>query len=203
MKKNISKVCEVLFFVALGILVLFVTAKDSSAYPKASQGKPVVYVQQRIDKLHGCAQVADDGKNIYLLINDHKGLVQVYDTLGNYEKSIVLYSHTNGAFKLAEQKGMIYICDKEGSLYLFKQGSFVEYIVYSEAAQLRKSIDFENYSSSYYQKNGSIWRTVEEQPICVIQGELSPELHLGNPIIMLTGVILAVAMIRFYRKNMQ
>jgi hypothetical protein len=201
MKKHISKLCKVLFFAAIGILFLWIDAKNSSVSPKASQGRPVVYVQQQPDKFDGCAQIADDGNNIYLLINDHKGLVQVYDILGNYEQSIVLYSHTNGAFKLAEQNGVIFICDKEGSLYLFEQGFFVKYIVHSEAVQLRKSIDFENYSSSYYQRNGSIWRTDGEQSKCVIQGEILPGLHIGNPVIILTGIILALAMIRLYRKN--
>ena len=132
-------------------------------------GKPTFFMEETKSPFQSSQQIVDDGRFIYILVDDHKGVVQVYNTNGTYQNSIAFYSHLNGAFRIAVFEETFYVCDKQGSLYLFQNGNFVEFLSYMKAEAFRKSVDFEQNSSKYCIEKGSVWEKIRDGNVCIIE----------------------------------
>lgn len=159
------------FLLTCVLLVIFASNISNHAVdpPDAVYGLPTYYLNESELSKHLIQQIVDDGKNIYLLLDDHKGIVQVYDTDGKYQKSIVFHSNLNGAFKLAVSNGMFFVCDQSSNLYQFQDGNFISFFPYTSGEALRKSLDFESNSLNYYIQSGSVWRYSPDGETCIIQ----------------------------------
>lgn len=195
-------VLKMLLWIVIGFLMLSAYAVSSTAGDSSkgtTYGNPRVYVDKDELSRKSIDQIVDDGERIYLLLDDHQGVVQVYSIDGEYQNSIAFYKHINGAFRIAVQDGIFYVCDKEGSLYLFSCGEFIEFIDYQSGAALRKSIDFESASTKYTIQAGSVWKISGDERICVISRPLTAMLYqdhlmvfLGLSAIMFFGILRAL-----------
>lgn len=165
----------------------------------ASVGVPAI-VKRGTDFLcTGVRQVVNDKQNLYVLYGNY-GVVQAYDLNGNYLYTISLYNHQNGRFQIAAQNGFLYISDKLDNLYIFKAGEFQTFQERDLAKELRKSIDFNNNSTSYIVKSSSIWKVdSQNKENCIIsrpfflvllQNQLGFFIRIG--LIIVIGVILLV-----------
>ena len=189
------------FLLLCVLLVIFISnqAKNTNDIPEATYGAPVVYLKESELSNYSIHQIVDDGTYIYLLIDDHKGIVQVYDTDGNYQKSIAFYSHLNGAFRIAISNGMFYVCDKQGNLYQFRDGEFMEFLSYKDGELQRKSIDFESNSLRYYVRSGSVWVNTQDGSSCIIKNPTA-DLQLFNHVMNIG--LFAICIIVFVFKHM-
>jgi len=159
--------------ISLVVVTLIIKNGDTAESPTALLGAPVVFVDPTPKDFRGCDQIVNDDHNIYLLQNNHEGRIDIYDTASQYVKSIMIYKHLNGVFRIAIQEDKLYICDKERNLYLFENGLFVSYFPKYKNEALRTNIDFDANSTTYYHKNGSLWKDSANGPECIIEGTVS------------------------------
>lgn len=127
-------------------------------------GAPVI-VRRASDAV--CAdirQIASDSKALYLLYGQY-GVVQAYDLDGTYRYSISLYSHSNGAFRIAAEEGTLYVLDKESNLYCFRDGSFSGFVEKEEAKALASQISFDGRSGNHQIRGSSVWETASGKPV--------------------------------------
>ena len=144
MKTENRKIPLAVFFLFVSLLAAFGinSPGPSGAVPDAVYGEPTVFVQKMPHRSYTVYQIVGDGNYVYKLTDDQKGIVQVYDNQGEYLHSICFYSHLNGAFRIAVHDGLFYVCDKQGSLYVFKDAVFTEFLTYKNCEALRNRIDF-------------------------------------------------------------
>ena len=172
-KSNLALPLFVIFLIII-LFLLFSKSGSNTETPTAIQGSPEVFVNPIPESFRGYSQIVNDDHFIYMLPDDQKGLIEVYDLEGKYLKSIKVYdADENGAMKIAVAGNTLYICDKYANLYLFDNGIFTSYIPYYKNKELRKSIDFEVNSTEYYQKNGSLWKGVGDERVCILEGTIS------------------------------
>ena len=139
--RNITLIVRLLFILLLAAFALS-SPGPSGTVPDTVYGKPTAFVQKMPHRYYFVSQTAEDGTYVYKLTDDQKGIVQVYDNQGEYLHSICFYSHLNGAFRIAVKDGLFYVCDKQGSLYVFKNAVFTDFLPYKTCDDLRNSIDF-------------------------------------------------------------
>lgn len=198
--KSKSTVFQILFIVVT-VLNLLISSLQNEKVAMVS-GIPVEYVDKKISAIKDINQVAEDSNHIYILYdNSNDGIVQVYSQSGEYQKTIQCYSHMNGIFRIAVHDDIFYLCDKEGSLYCYYDGEFVEFIDSRKAASLRKSIVFETSSPNLDLRFGSVWKVGGQEDICIVEGPFSAMLYPSN-LIPILGilVIFAVGILRMFRK---
>lgn len=182
---------SLIFLICILFILLFIKAiKYEDAPQEALYGVPLIYENEDSLEMHSIDQVVDDGTRLYILFNDHEGIVQIYDIDGNYEKTVEFYGGNNGAFKIAAENGIFYVCDKKANLYLFSDGEFVDFLTNSEGMSLRKSINFEDSSPNFRVHLGSVWRIDNGEEICVIRRPISSALFQGNFVLILGFAII-------------
>lgn len=194
-----------LLLVLLLLSIVSGSAKDEDLTPKIV-GVPLVYEDASALNHEPIEQIVDDGQYLYLLFGFHDGIVQIYDTNGNYQKTIAFYSHQNGAFRIAVANGLFYVRDKRGNLYLFNNGEFDHFFGYQENEWLRKSIDFDATSTDYVVKMESVWRINGEEDICVVERPITALLNQRNQFMIVWGVLFCSGLYKvsqiMKRKNM-
>ena len=159
---------------------------------KLVAGMPAEYVQEQISITKSIDQIVEDCNYIYVLFDSSKdGIVQVYSQEGYYQKSIQCYSHMNGRFQIAVHDQNFYLRDKEGSLYRYYDGTFIEFIDSRQAASLRKRIDFETSSPNYALRFGSVWRINDDESRCIIERPLGSALSQSNVLLVSSLLIIA------------
>ena len=163
--------------------------------------RPTEFVRPEPPSFKWIAQIVHDDENIYLVPNDHEGIIEIYDTAGNYRKTLSVYTILNGATQIAVKDGIFYIRGMQGDLYLYENGVFSSFYPYTKAKELKQSIDFEASSTVYYQKNGSVWKEGENGPECVIPGALTPTQHLHYRILRVTTLVALAAVIFLLKKR--
>ena len=190
-KSSESKIFQKLFV----ILMFFCIA--ASAIRKEQEimlvtGIPTEYVEEQISITKGINQILEDSKHIYILFDSsNDGIVQVYSREGNYQKTIQCYSHMNGRFQIAVHDQNFYLRDKEGSLYRYYDGEFIEFIDSRQAASLRKRIDFETSSPNYELRFGSVWKINDDESKCIVERPLGSVLSQSNALLISSLAIIA------------
>lgn len=178
--------------IAIGVLLLGLYIANASQKESAevAPGIPLVYSNQNEIARKSIDQIVDDGERIYLLLNDHEGIVQIYDATGIYLNSVAFFNHINGAFRIAVADGVFYVCDKQGNLYLFPNGTFSEFIDNQTGAELRREINFEQSSTKYILHKGSVWSVTGDDKVCVISRPMTSVFFQGHYMFFLCfGVI--------------
>jgi len=114
-------------------------------------------------------QIIADETYLYVM-SGHKSILQVYTLEGTYAYTISVCDYSNGRAKLALKDDILLFKDKRHNLYLFSDGKFLEYIDQDDPAGIRWVVPFGAYDSSYFVKNGSIWKhTGENESVCIVE----------------------------------
>ena len=198
-KSSIIVFLAVLFILCYGALQSYIGPDQE--IPSAMYSRPTEFVRPEPPSFKWIAQIVHDDENIFLVPNDHEGIVEIYDTSGNYRKTLSVYTTLNGATQIAVKDGIFYIRSKQGDLYLYENGVFSGFYSYTKTKELKQSIDFEASSTVYYQKNGSVWKEGENGPECVIPGALTPTQHLHYQILRVTSLVALAAVIVLLKKR--
>ena len=169
--------------------------------PAALYSRPTEFVRQEAPSFTWVAQIVHDEENIYLVPNDHEGIIEIYDTSGNYQKSLSVYTTLNGATQIAVKDGVFYVRGMQGDLYLYENGVFSGFYPYSEARELKRSINFDTSSTVYYYRNGSVWKDGENGPECVIAGTLTPAQYVNYRALRFVSLAALVAVIVLLKKR--
>lgn len=205
-KYKFSQVLEVAVYILIGVfLVMAVMCSEFSddTVSKPMYGIPTVYQKENEINTKSIDQIVDDGQRVYLLLNDQDGIVQVYDTDGNYLHSMKFFhSQVNGVFRIAVYDDILYVSDQQENLYLFDDGDFVEFIPYTDGTKIRKSISFENNSDNYVLRNSKIWRVDGSNDVCIIDRPAASFLYQDSLMFILgIGVIMVFAVLRAIKKK--
>ena len=156
--------CIIIVFVLL--TVTFILNRVGETRPSElhveEPGRPLV-LRRDTDRIYsGIRQIAADDQYLYVLYGSY-GVVQVYDLRGAYQYTIALYSHENGAFRIAVQEGALLIADKLENL-------FESFLDKTEAATYLEDIPFDSPAENYVVKLSSVWRVSPEgDTACVIK----------------------------------
>lgn len=199
-KMKPSEILEICLYAVIGILLVCVFLKavrsEQNAQPLL-EGMPLEYIQEDPLLRLSIDQIASDESRVYVLFDKYEGIVQIYSTEGVYEKTLAFSGSTNGAFKIAVKNAVLYVCDKTGNLYLFEDGTFLEFIKRSDGEAMRKDIDFESNSARYVLRWGSVWDVSGEKAKCIIHRPVSTILSQGNLITVLgIGTIFIIGITR-------
>ena len=200
-KNSILVFLAVLFILLYGMLQRY--RESDQDIPAALYSRPTEFVRQEAPSFTWVAQIVHDEENIYLVPNDHEGIIEIYDTSGNYQKSLSAYTTLNGATQIAVKDGVFYVRGMQGDLYLYENGVFSGFYPYSEARELKRSINFDTSSTVYYYRNGSVWKDGENGPECVIAGTLTPAQYVNYRALRFVSLAALVAVVFMLKKRKQ
>ena len=198
-KNSILVFLAVLFILLYGMLQRY--RESDQDIPAALYSRPTEFVRQEAPSFTWVAQIVHDEENIYLVPNDHEGIIEIYDTSGNYQKSLSVYTTLNGATQIAVKDGVFYVRGMQGDLYLYENGVFSGFYPYSEARELKRSINFDTSSTVYYYRNGSVWKDGENGPECVIAGTLTPAQYVNYRALRFVSLAALVAVVFMLKKR--
>lgn len=184
------------------ILWIAVTQLISILHPNQANGIPVPVrgTPVRVDTYVNfnnipISQIVDDGTYLYLLVDSHRGYVQVYDLNGQYQYMLCFGKQAaGGAFSIASKDGYFYVEDNRHNIYEFQLGEFLRFAEDEEASKEFSHISFNEKSNRFRLRFGSVWRTDLSQPICVIKRPFYSFIYQYNldGIVLILGVILLV-----------
>ena len=188
-----------------GILLAIIVpllSNHNKNLPSATMGIPVEFKEESQNVYDSIDQIVDDGTYLYILFDKYEGLVGIYDANGNYYKTIALYTHKNGIFRIAVDTGTFYIQDKQHNMYAYCNGEFVSFLPYDENAHIRKGVDFEASSENYKIRMESVWRITDSEEICVINRPQAAFFSQGNLYTLIgIGFLLLVAILSLDWQN--
>jgi hypothetical protein len=184
----------VLCFLIVGLFVLnvfsMICPPSLVAY---GEGTPVVTVRENDFLCTGISQVLSDDENLYVLFGEY-GVVQVYTLDGTYRYTISVYNHANGRTEIAVLKNRLYIEDKKSNLYVFENGSLVQYLDRTESYETRRSLPFGAWDPDYAVKAGSVWYAPEGVPTrCVVERPAWLGLYQNDGITLLSFLLVAMS----------
>ena len=184
----------VLWFLIVGLFVMnifsMICPPSLVAY---GEGTPVVTVRENDFLCTGISQVVSDDENLYVLFGQY-GVVQVYTLDGAYRYTISVYNHANGRTEIAVLKNRLYIEDKISNLYVFENGSLVQYLDRTESYETRRSLPFGAWDQDYAVKAGSVWYAPDgELSRCVLQRPAWLGLYQNDGITTLQFLLVALS----------
>ena len=140
-----------------GILLVFllVFASDftyvQEQYPKAiTCGIPEISTEYSDYTKLSIDQIIDENNNIYVLFDENRGIIQVFDISGEFQYTAAFYDHMNGAFSIAVYKGDLFVRDSVHNIYILRDGKLCDFFERETVPEWISSMDF-NASS------GTIW----------------------------------------------
>ena len=184
----------VLCFLIVGLFVLnvfsMICPPSLVAY---GEGTPVVTVRENDFLCTGISQVLSDDENLYVLFGEY-GVVQVYTLDGAYRYTISVYNHANGRTEIAVLKNRLYIEDKKSNLYVFENGSLVQYLDRSESCETRRFLPLGAWDQDYMVKAGSVWYAPDGvESHCVVQRPVWLGLYQNGRITTLLFLLVALS----------
>ena len=184
----------VLWFLIVGLFVLnvfsMICPPSLVAY---GEGTPVVTVRENDFLCTGISQVLSDDENLYVLFGEY-GVVQVYALDGTYRYTISVYNHANGRTEIAVLKNRLYIEDKKSNLYVFENGSLIQYLDRTESYETRRSLPLGAWDKDYAVKAGSVWYAPDGvESHCVVQRPVWLGLYQNDGITMLLFLLVALS----------
>ena len=184
----------VLWFLIVGLFALnvfsMICPPSLVAY---GEGTPVVTVRENDFLCTGISQVLPDDENLYVLFGEY-GVVQVYTLDGTYRYTISVYNHANGRTEIAVLKNRLYIEDKKSNLYVFENGSLVQYLDRSESYETRRFLPFGAWDQDYMVRAGSVWYAPDGvESHCVVQRPVWLGLYQNGRITMLLFLLVSLS----------
>ena len=184
----------VLCFLIVGLFVLnvfsMICPPSLVAY---GEGTPVVTVRENDFLCTGISQAVSDDDNLYVLFGEY-GVVQVYTLDGTYRYTISVYNHANGRTEIAVLKNRLYIEDKKSNLYVFENGSLVQYLDRSESYETRRFLPLGAWDQDYMVRAGSVWYAPDGvESHCVVQRPVWLGLYQNGRITMLLFLFVALS----------
>lgn len=186
--KKLKYAFAVLFALLICLAAMYISARESEKYPQPCQGVPAVWDAEGAPEDHGIHQIAEDGTFLYILSDEHNGVVQVYDLEGNYRHTLAFYAHLNGAFRIAAETDTLYVRDMRQNLYIFRDGQFEEFLNRRDAAAALEGLDFDGDHPDYEIRDGSVWRVENGEETCVLHRPKSAAAYRRN-VTLVSGVI--------------
>ena len=187
-------ILAVLLILIVGLLVLNVFSMICPPTLVAyGEGSPIDTVREDDFLCTGISQVVSDDENLYVLFGQY-GVVQVYTLDGAYRYTISVYNHANGRTEIAVLKNRLYIEDKISNLYVFENGSLVQYLDRTESYETRRSLPFGAWDPDYAVKAGSVWYAPEGVPTrCVMERPAWLGLYQNDGITLLSFLLVAMS----------
>ena len=184
----------VLCFLIVGLFVLnvfsMICPPSLVAY---GEGTPVITVRENDFLCTGISQVVSDDENLYVLFGQY-GVVQVYTLDGTYRYNISVYNHANGRTEIAVLKNRLYIEDKASNLYVFENGSLVQYLDRSESYETRRFLPLGAWDQDYMVRAGSVWYAPDGvESHCVVQRPVWLGLYQNGRITTLLFLLVAMS----------
>ena len=182
------------WFLIVGLFVLnvfsMICPPSLVAY---GEGTPVVTVRENDFLCTGISQAVSDDDNLYVLFGEY-GVVQVYTLDGTYRYTISVYNHANGRTEIAVLKNRLYIEDKKSNLYVFENGSLVQYLDRSESYETRRFLPLGAWDQDYMVRAGSVWYAPDGvESHCVVQRPVWLGLYQNGRITMLLFLFVALS----------
>ena len=151
-------------------LINILISNQTVSLPQPAYGKPILNNICINFNNKPISQIVDDGTYMYILVDSHRGYVQVYDMDGQYRYMIsCVRQGINGSFSIASKDGCFYIRDNKYNIYVFQFGRFQEFVEDKDTSEKLGYIPFNEKSKCFELRFGSVWRTDLSMPICVLK----------------------------------
>lgn len=201
--KKLKYICAALCVLLVCLAVMYRSAREAERYPQPYYGVPPVWTAEPGD--YGIHQIADDGSFLYILSDEHNGVVLVFDRDETYLRTMAFYAHMNGVFRIAAETDTVYVRDMRQNLYVFRDGQFAEFQSKEKAAAILEKLDFDGNDLGYEIRDGSLWRGENGEETCVLHRPKSAAAYRRNVTLAAGTIVLALlgiaGMIRRGRKR--
>lgn len=186
--KKLKYICAALCALIVCLAVMYRSAREAERYPQPYYGIPAVWTAESEPEGYAIHQIADDGTFLYILSDEHNGVVLVFDRDGTYLRTMAFFAHLNGAFHIAAEADTLYVQDKQQNLYIFRAGQFGEFLNRPDASAILEGLDFEADHPDYEIRDGSVWRIADGEETCVLHRPKSTAAYRRN-VILVSGII--------------
>lgn len=166
--KKLKYICAALCALLVCLALMYRSAQEAEQHPQPYYGIPAVWTAESEPESYVIHQIAEDGTFLYILSDEHNGVVQVYDLDGTYLRTMAFFPNMNGAFRIAAQEDTLYVRDMKYNLYIFRGGVFAEFITRQNASAFLEGLDFSGNAAGYEMRDGSVWRVGNGEDICVL-----------------------------------
>lgn len=196
---------KMIAIILLTVIVLLRVAHFDSIRAKGTPepllGKPTEHSVPLATYQSSIDQIAESSESIYVLYDDTRGIVQVYDLEGNFQKALTFHCHMNGVFRIAVVDNNLLVRDKYGNIYSFCDDAFASFWERGDVPFVLETVDFEAQSKKYEVRFGSIWEA-NEGNICVIQRPLYACFFQKNVrTIIFIGFMIAILLVYYIWKR--
>lgn len=185
----------VLFFAILAVLNF-----HNEIYPEAILcGTPVFATEYSDFARLSIDQILTADDTVYVLYDDHRGIIQAFDSNSTYLYTIAFFKHANGAFRMAAHDGILYVKDCRSNIYLLKDRSLLAFYEKDLAPMWMHQLDYQTSASNYRIRCGSVWRIVDGVESCFIARPTSSVLYQNN--LLFYTALIAVIVIGFLKNS--
>lgn len=193
------KVCIFLLVACLMLLLMYLDAQKSADAPVPVHGNPSVYEEDMDTTQISMDQILDDNKHIYVL-DQFEGIIRIYNLSGEYQFSWFFYDYLNGSFRMAVSNEYLYVCDPHNDVYIFLDGTFIDFIDRENAQELLSMNNFGEDSSRYEVRQGSIWHIADQT--CLVE-KPTYAVRVQRREAMLLALVLVAAIAIFKRHKLR
>ena len=193
--KRIAVICFCLYVLYFLTFMISVKREKSDAFP----GVP----EELSKKENYLCEISDFCVNdglIYLLFDD-KGVIQIFDEKGIYQKSFAFYAAQNGKSGLRIMGDDVLLFDKRKNCYKFVRGDFCEYLELDNDQYLRlvgqceeRHQQIASEKGNYYLKGASLFRkNADVTDEIIIKRPMLATLFQGNLRLWIEAVLMIFA----------
>lgn len=184
------------------LLVFAVSFTHSQEYPQAiTCGIPVITTEYSDYTKLSIDQILDGNDNIYVLLDEHRGIVQVFDLGGEFQYTASFYDHMNGAFSIAVCEDELYVRDSVHNIYILRDGELLHFFEREAIPEWIRQIDFSTSSVYYRERLGSIWYVSDDQEFCVVQRPLHAAFFQNNLFFICSIIVFLIMAVRLERRT--
>ena len=169
------------------IFLLLVTPKfHNEAYPESTlPGKPTLISEYSDYTNLSIDQILATDDTVYVLYDDHRGIIQAFNSDGSYLYTVTFFKHANGAFRMAVHDEILYVKDCVSNIYSLKDGDLIAFYERDAAPQWIHQLDYSESSHDYQIRLGSVWCVADGGEYCMIERPVLSALYQNNLLFLL------------------
>ena len=182
--------------------ILIVPNFHNETYPEAILcGTPVFTTEYSDFAKLSIDQILNADDIVYVLYDDHRGIIQAFDSNGTYLYTIAFFKHPNGAFRMAVHDGILYVKDCRSNIYSLKDRYLLAFHENDSAPMWMHQLDYQASASDYRIRRGSVWRIVDGVESCFIARPASSALYQNN--LLFYAALIVVIVIGYLKASRQ
>lgn len=178
-----------------GLFALLTIANvHEEVYPQAQiSGIPLIITEYSDLTKLSIDQILTTHDTVFVLYDEHRGIVQAFDKAGTYRYTASFFKHANGTFRMAVQDGQLYVRDCIHNIYVLQDGALIEFYERDLVPEWICQLDYQLSSPNYRVRMGSVWDVADADAHCFIRRSIVSTLYQNNFIFFLAISAIVIA----------